>query len=89
MRRLIRRLRKLIISKVIEIVREEPLFRTKESLRRRRLVRDSRIELMNRDLARELVNLEHSKFGGFTLCFRVFSYFARVRRTLIVKGGMS
>ena len=73
MRRLIRRLKKLIISKVMEIVREEPSFRTKESLRRRRLVRDSRVE-------KEL--LEHGKFGGF-------SYFVRVRRTLIVEGGMS
>jgi hypothetical protein len=47
------------------------------------------VELINRDLARELVSLEYSKFGGFTLFFRGFSYFARVRRTLIVEGGMS
>jgi len=33
MRRLIRKLKKLIISKVIEMVREENLFRIKESLR--------------------------------------------------------
>jgi hypothetical protein len=49
-----RKLRKLI--KAMEIVREELSFRTKESLRRRRLlVRDNRVELMNRDL-KGLVN---------------------------------
>jgi hypothetical protein len=86
-------MRKLVIKlrrprkeiKEIEIARDkEPLLKLKE----RRMFRD-RVELINRDLARELVSLEYSKFRGFTYYFRDFSYFARVRRTLIVKGGMS
>jgi hypothetical protein len=79
----LRRPRKEI--KEMEIARDkEPLLKLKE----RRMFGD-RVELMNRDLARELVSLEYGKFGGFTYCFRDFSYFARVRRTLTVKGGIS
>jgi hypothetical protein len=48
---------------------KEPLLKLKE----RRTFRD-RVELMNGDLARELISLEHGKFGGFTHCFRDFSY---------------
>jgi hypothetical protein len=86
-------MRKLVIKlrrprkeiKEMEIVRDKELLL---KLKERRIFRD-RIELINRDLARELVSLEYSKFGGFMYCFRDFSYFARVQRTLIVKGGMS
>jgi hypothetical protein len=56
--KLIRKLKLRIIKEIIEIVREEELlFRFKE----RRLV-----ELINRELVRELVNLEQdSKFFRF------------------------